>query len=144
MEAGRPIVGNSLGRADRFGLAIETPQASLIVKNNLIRNCAAGAVAATAAARIELLLFDNNAIEQVGTRRVGEIVAGVLLAVVDNAQIVGNSLRGVGQGSSGAIYWVGFAIAGAPSLDLSNNVIADIGPEGPANAAVGVLVEGRI
>lgn len=138
------IVGNRLGNVDGYGLSIEAPQTSLIVKQNVIRDCDQGAVTMSPNASIRSLSFDNNLIERVATRQSQEMRVAVRLSGVEDVRIIGNSVRGVGGVNTGPVKCAGFEINGAGRLDLSHNLIADIGPGIQDVDAIGVFVRGSV
>jgi hypothetical protein len=144
VPADAQIVGNRLGDVDGYGLSIEAPQASLIVKQNVIRDCAQGAVTMGPNASIRSLSLDNNLIERVATQESAELRSAVRLSGVEDARIIGNSVRGVGAAFAGAVKCVGFDINGAGRLDVSHNLIADIGPGIQDADSIGIFVRGAV
>ena len=122
------IVGNRMGRVFGFGISIEATQATLVIKQNLIRDCAAGGVSMVPEAQIGSLAFDNNIVERVGDRARGGRSIGVSLTSVVDGKVIGNTISRIGQAIEGAEYVAGLEVRGAILLDISHNAIADIGP----------------
>ncbi len=138
------IIGNRIGNAQGFGLSIESPQSTLMIKRNVIRDCAAGGLGTLPGVRIATLSFDNNSVEDVATRNVDGPLAAVRLSSVSDARIIGNSIRTVGRGSTQASDWAGFDLRGVVSLDLSHNTITGIGPANAPNPSIGVVLAGPL
>lgn len=144
VPADAQIVGNRLGDVDGYALAIDAPQASLLVKQNVMRDCEEGAVMVGPNVSIRSLSFDNNLIERVATRESAKLRTAVRLSGVADARILGNTIRGVGSAAAGSMNCRGFDINGVVRLDLSHNLITDIGP-GVQNAeSIGVAVHGAV
>ncbi|WP_380874656.1 hypothetical protein ACFB49_00440 [Sphingomonas sp. DBB INV C78] len=140
------IVGNRMGNADGAGIAVDARQASLIIKQNVIRDCDGGGVVVAPAATIRHLALDNNVIERIGMTQVQTAVIAVQLAAVLDARIMGNSIRNVGVNAEAArgAYFAGIELRGAAMLDLSHNHITGIGPANSVSPSIGVLVDGPV
>ncbi|WP_141340284.1 DUF6519 domain-containing protein [Bradyrhizobium sp. USDA 3458] len=138
------LIGNRLGNVDGVGIAIEAHQAVLLIKRNIIRNCGVAGIAAAADASIGFLSLDNNVIERIGTRDQQVAVAGVRLATISEACIIGNIVRNIGlaESTSKNAYCAGFDLRGVISLDLAHNTISDIGREQKKGFAIGILLDG--
>ena len=121
------IVGNRMGRVFGFGISIEATQATLVIKQNLIRECGAGGVRMAPEAQIGSLAFDNNLVEHVGDTGRGRAV-GVALSSIVEGKVIGNTISRVGTALQNAAYVAGLEIRGAMLLDVSHNAIVDIGP----------------
>ncbi|MFC1457159.1 DUF6519 domain-containing protein [Microvirga arabica] len=122
------IVGNRMGRVFGFGISIEATQATLVIKQNLIRDCATGGVRMVPEAQIGSLAFDNNIVEHIGNGARDGRVIGVSLSSVVDGKVIGNSINRIGQGGEAAEYVAGLEVHGAMLLDISHNAITDIGP----------------
>jgi hypothetical protein len=144
VPADAQIVGNRLGNVDGFALSIEASQASLLVKQNVMRDCEEGAVTVNPNASIRSLSLDNNLIERVATREAGTPRTAVGLSGVADARIVGNTVRGVGTASAGSVNCRGFDINSVARLDLSHNLITDVGPGVQFASSIGIFVRGAV
>ncbi|HYE29035.1 MAG TPA: DUF6519 domain-containing protein [Allosphingosinicella sp.] len=132
------LVGNRLGHVLRFGLSIEAPQASVLLKRNVIRDCGMGGVTMDEEGGARALCLDNNLIERVAD-------VAVRLSGVTEARVIGNTVRRVGfpGGGVGFESFAGFELDGVPTLDFAHNVVTQIGPDG-AGEAVGLRLTGPI
>jgi hypothetical protein len=138
------IVGNRLGNVDGHAISIEAPQASMLIKRNVMRDCERGAVRVGPNVSIRSLAFDNNLIERAATRESPDLRAAVALSGVADLRVVGNTIRGVGAANAGSVYCVGFDINGAAKLDLSHNLITDIGFAKQGASSIGVFIRGAV
>ncbi|MGF6227944.1 hypothetical protein QFZ27_001899 [Inquilinus ginsengisoli] len=124
------IVGNRMGNTRGAGISIESRMATLIIKQNLIRDCGAGGVRMSPDAIVASLAFDNNIIERVGGM-VGDAPAiGVHLSAIVDGKVIGNTIRGIGIGldAEGITYYAGLQVRGAMLLDISDNTVGEVGP----------------
>lgn len=140
------LIGNRLGNVGGFALSIEAPQASLLIKRNVIRDCGRGAITMRGEARARTLSLDNNVIERVAITGLEpqpgsatEVAIAVRLAGVDDARVIGNTVRQVGLGVGPNGVCAGFDMEGVPTLDFADNVITEIGPV-VARKAIGLYV----
>lgn len=138
------IIGNRMGRVSGAGISIEAAQAELIIKQNLIRDCAGGGVVTSQEGRIALLAFDNNIVERVGDGTRKGPAIGVSFAAVVEGKILGNTIMGVGQRNEAAPYVAGLQLRGAIQLDISHNSIADIGPDRGPEELFAIRLHGPI
>jgi hypothetical protein len=138
------IVGNRIGRVSGAGISIEAGQAELIIKQNLIRDCAAGGVVTSQEGRIASLAFDNNIVERVGEGGREGPAIGVSFAAVVEGRIIGNTIIGVGQRNEAAPYVAGLQLRGAILLDISHNSIAEIGPDRGPKQLFAIRLHGPI
>lgn len=123
------IVGNRMGLLNGAGISIEATQSTLMIKQNLIRDCLAGGVRMSPDAQIGSLAFDNNFVERVGDGVREGPAAGVSLSAVVDGKVIGNTISRVAQtAQEGVEYVAGLEIRGALLLDVSHNAVADIGP----------------
>lgn len=141
------ITGNRIGNTNGHGIIVESPQANLLVKQNVIRDCALGGFTMGPNASAETLSFDNNVIANVGLTSGKMPLTGIRLGAVGEARIIGNSVRGVGAGTVDADYWAGMDLRGVARLDCAHNMISEIGPASAnnlASRAIGILIDGPI
>lgn len=140
------IIGNRIGNCDGAGIRIGARQSSLIIKQNVIRDCDGGGIATAPEATIRTLALDNNVIERIGMTEASQPVAAVGLGAILDARIIGNSIRDVGSAAEGARggYFAGIELRGAAMLDLSHNHITGLGSRQSLSPAIGVLIDGPL
>lgn len=144
------ITGNRIGNCNGHGILIEAPQTHVLIKQNVIRDCAMGGFAMGPNGSAQTLSFDNNVIANVGFAKLalGNALAplsAIRLGAVVEARIIGNTIRGVGAGSESAAYWAGMDLRGVARLDCAHNMISAIGPASANNRvsrAIGILIDG--
>lgn len=141
------ITGNRIGNSNGHGILVDSPQANLLIKQNVIRDCALGGFTMGPNASAQTLSFDNNVIANVGLTNAQSPLSAIRLGAVAEARIIGNSIRGVGAGSDTADYWAGIDLRGVARLDCAHNMISAIGPasaNGRVGRAIGILIDGPI
>jgi hypothetical protein len=84
------------------------------------------------------LAVDNNAIERIG-QDTGASAIGIGLTSVETAQVVGNSVRAVGNAGSGGQVHIGIGVQGVGSVEIGSNVISGIGGGLPESRSVAIL-----
>ena len=126
------IVGNRIGRVAGAGLSIEASQSTLLVKQNLIRDCADGGVRMSPDAQIGSLAFDNNLVERVGDApRDGPAVGVLLSSIVDGKVIMGSTGdTGTNRGfvttydaETGKQLWRFYTVPGNPAAGFENKAM---------------------
>ncbi|MEO0914969.1 MAG: hypothetical protein AAFY59_18630, partial [Pseudomonadota bacterium] len=80
-----------------------------------------------------------NMIEEVSGAGAAFGAAGILLTTAASGQIIGNSVRAVGQTGAGDENFAGIAIQGSGSVDIAHNSISEIGPRDPGPRTFGIL-----
>jgi Family of unknown function (DUF6519)/Right handed beta helix region len=133
------IVGNTIFDIAGAGISIGGAHDTLFIKRNIIRDCGQGAILTTPDASVRHLAIDNNSIERVGAVAGAGFAAGIALTAVESGQIVGNSIRGVGDPGAAGQNAVGIGVQGVGSVDISSNVLSDIGEAQGVSVSVGIL-----
>jgi hypothetical protein len=137
------VVGNRLGRFAGHGVLVEAQMDTLLVKRNVIRDCGAGGFTMAPTASVRHLALDNNHVERIGGLPGAEPVSGVRIQSAFDAQVIGNLVRTVGGGGDNDLrpqYWAGIEIRGSVSVDVSDNLVEDVGSARSAGIAGGVLL----
>ncbi|WP_299706813.1 DUF6519 domain-containing protein [uncultured Tateyamaria sp.] len=133
------IIGNTIFELSGAGIRIAGLHDTLLIKRNIIRECAEAGIATTAEAEIRHVAIDNNMIEDVSGTGAQFGAAGILLTAAASGQIIGNSVRAVGQTGAGQESFAGIAIQGSGSVDIAHNSISEIGPRDPGPRTFGIL-----
>ena len=133
------IIGNTIFDLAGAGIRIAGQHDTLFIKRNMIRDCGQAGITTTPDATVRHLAIDNNAIENVGLNAAVDFAVGIALTSIESGQVIGNSIRNVGEaGFDGQVY-AGIAVQGSGSVDVSSNVISDIGGSQPESTAAGIL-----
>jgi hypothetical protein len=132
------IIGNTIYDLADAGIRISAAHDTLFIKRNIIRDTGSAGVMTDPAATVRHLAVDNNAIERIGIDTGGSSI-GIGLTSVESAQVVGNSIRAVGNaGGNGQIH-VGIGVQGVGSVDISQNVLSEIGGQQVESTTVGIF-----
>ncbi|MEX0365264.1 MAG: DUF6519 domain-containing protein [Ruegeria sp.] len=133
------IVGNTIFDLGGAGIRIAGQHDTVFIKRNIIRDCGEAGITVEPDALIRHLAIDNNSINRIGQSTGRDFAVGVLVIGVETGQVIGNSVRDVGnEGGSGQTY-AGIAAQGSGSLDISSNVVAEIGRGQPETICAGIL-----
>ncbi|WP_223422712.1 DUF6519 domain-containing protein [Tateyamaria pelophila] len=133
------IIGNTVFGVAGAGIRISGAHDTMFIKRNIIRDIGQAGVLTDAGTTIRHLAVDNNAIDRVGVTEGAQFGIGIGLTGVESGQVVGNSVRNVGDaGFSGQIYG-GIVVQAVGSVDISSNVISDIGSGQPESRAMGIF-----
>lgn len=120
------VIGNNL----RGGAAvrIDTDMAALLIKRNLIRNCASAAILTGEDAAVGTLAIDNNVIEEVlESPAPTGAVAAIHLSHVADAQVVSNVLAGVARNAANNRLVAGVIAHGVQGMLVHGNRIREVG-----------------
>jgi hypothetical protein len=132
------IIGNTIYDLAGAGIRISAAHDILFIKRNIIRDTGDAGIVTDPAATVRHLAVDNNAIERIGIDTGGSSI-GIGLTSVESAQVVGNSIRAVGNaGGNGQIH-VGIGVQGVGSVDISQNVLSEIGGQQLESTSVGIF-----
>lgn len=133
------IIGNTVFGLGGAGIRIAGAHDTIFIKRNIIRDTGQAGVLTDAGTTIRHLAVDNNAIDRIGVTEGAQFAIGIGLTGVESGQIVGNSIRNVGEaGFSGQVYG-GIVVQAVGSVDISSNVISDIGSEQPETRSIGIF-----
>ena len=135
------IVGNTIFDTGGAGIRIAGTHDTLFIKRNIIRDCAEAGIATTPEASVRHLAVDNNHVDGIGLNADTRFAAGIALTAVESGQVIGNSVHRVGDARSGSRICAGIGLQGVGSVDVSSNVVSDIGRGAQKAAAVGILVQ---
>ena len=133
------IIGNTIFDLSGAGIRIGGQHNTLFIKRNMIRDCGQAGITTTADASVLHLAIDNNAIENIGLNATGGFAVGVALTTVASGQVVGNAIRNVGTAAVAGQTYAAIAVQGGGSVDVSSNVISDIGGTQAESSSAGVL-----
>ncbi|MEX0348089.1 MAG: DUF6519 domain-containing protein [Paracoccaceae bacterium] len=133
------IIGNTIFDLGGAGIRVAGQLDTLFIKRNIIRDCGEAGITIDPDAAIRHLAVDNNSVHQIGLAAARDFAVGILVTGTQTGQIVGNSVRDVGEeGFSGQVY-AGIAVQGSGSIDISTNVISGIGGGQPESTSSGIL-----
>lgn len=134
------IIGNSVLNFAGSGVRISGVQSTALIKRNVVRNCGFAGIFVEPSAEIGHVAIDNNVVEEIADPTGSPDGAGVMLFSAASAQIVGNSIRGVGLGGDDGRRFAGIAAQAVGSLEIGGNRIAEIGPDRAETVATGIFV----
>ena len=133
------VIGNTIHDLAGAGIRISGAQDTIFIKRNIIRDTGQAGIVTDPGTSIRHIAVDNNAIERIGLAPGGNFAVGIALTTVESGQVVGNSIRSIGQlGGNDQIY-VGIGVQGVGSVDISNNVLSEIGGGQVESTSVGIL-----
>jgi hypothetical protein len=148
------IIGNRVIGVGGFGIAIEAPLASLLVKQNVVQG-AGGGIVVRGPGRKEHVSIDNNHVIDVVAADQGEtpgpnlgtatgafavgVIQGIAVAGVGAAHLVGNLVDGVGADGS-ANSAIGMAVILADDVRVSDNTVMRVGSPQRDGRTVGIGV----
>ncbi len=133
------IIGNTVFTLAGAGIRIVGAHDTVMIKRNIIRDTGEAGILTDAGTSIRHMAVDNNAIDRVGVAEGARFGIGIGLTGVESGQVVGNSVRNVGRaGFSGQIY-AGIVVQAVGSVDISSNVISDIGSAEPESRSYGIF-----
>lgn len=132
------IIGNTIFECGT-GIRIAGAHDTLFIKRNIIRDSAEAGITTSPDATIRHLAIDNNAVERVGINAGLDAAIGIALTSVESGQVIGNSIRRVGEAGFSGQRYVGIGIQGVGSVDISSNVVSEIGGNLPESSSVGIL-----
>lgn len=133
------IVGNRIGDLPGTGIGIEGRHGSLLIKRNVVRRCGSAGIATTATAVIDHIAVDNNVVEDIGAAGSQGQIGGIVLTQAVSAQILGNSLRGIGASGLNGSESAGIAVQGSGSVAINGNSLRQIGPDLPEARATAIV-----
>jgi hypothetical protein len=133
------VTGNTIFDLAGVGIRVSGAHDTIFIKRNIIRDIGLAGILTDPGASVRHIAVDNNAIDRVGLTPDNDFAIGIGLIAVESGQIIGNSIRNVGEaGSSGQIY-AGIAAQGFGSVDINSNLISDIGRGEPESTSIGIL-----
>ncbi len=134
------LIGNTIFDFAGAGIRIDGQHDTVLIKRNIIRDVGIAGIATDVDASIRHLAIDNNAIEGVAQTGGAETAMGIAVNSVESGQIIGNSIRDVGEESGSGQAYSGIYVQGSGSVDVSSNVLSEIGSDGVESSATGILV----
>lgn len=132
------IIGNTIYDLAGAGIRIAGAHDTLFIKRNMIRDTDQAGIVTEPGATVRHIAIDNNAIERIGLNTGGSSI-GIGLTSVETAQVVGNSIRGVGNSGGAGQLHAGIGVQGVGSVDVTSNVLSEIGSGQPESLAVGIV-----
>lgn len=135
------IIGNTVFGFTGAGIRIAGAHDTLFIKRNIIRDCAEAGIVTSPDATVRHIAIDNNAIEGIGLNPGQAFAIGIALTSVESGQIVGNSIRRVGEAGFSGQRYAGIGVQGVGSIDISSNVLSDIGGSQPESTSVGIFAQ---
>jgi hypothetical protein len=135
------LVGNTIFNLNGAGIRIAGAHDTLFIKRNIIRDCAEAGIATAPDANVRHIAIDNNAIERIGLNTGLDAAIGIALTSVESGQVIGNSIRRVGEAGFSGQRYAGIGVQGVGSVDISSNVLAEIGGSQPESFSVGILAQ---
>jgi hypothetical protein len=132
------IIGNTIFECGA-GIRIAGAHDTLFIKRNIIRDSAEAGIATSPDATVRHLAIDNNAIERIGLNAGRNAATGIALTSVESGQVIGNSISRVGEAGFSGQHYVGIGVQGVGSLDISSNLVSEIGGNLPESSSVGIL-----
>ncbi|WP_282606169.1 DUF6519 domain-containing protein [Pelagibius sp. Alg239-R121] len=128
-ETDAQIIGNRIGDLAATGISIEGRHGALLIKRNVIRRCGTAGILTAPDAIIRHIAVDNNVIEEIGESINQDGTGAVILTRVATGQIIGNSIRAIGQNAPEGTSMAGVAVQGVGSVAIDSNVFSLIGPD---------------
>ena len=135
------IIGNTVHAFNGAGIRIAGLHDALFIKRNIVRDCGQGGIITAPEASVRHIAIDNNAIEDIGRNNEGDRGTGIALTRVQSGQVIGNSIRNVGEPGSQGGQYAGIAVQAVVSVDISSNAVSEIGINQPGSIAVGILAQ---
>lgn len=144
---GCQIVGNRINGVGGVGIAIRAKLGAAAIKQNLIEAAAAGGIVMSGAASAGHLSVANN--QLLGLAPSGgaaslakaQMVPGISLQLVANAEIEGNIVRDLGLDATSNMARVGILALACDAARIAGNQVANIGPPNAAmNPSAGIAV----
>ena len=68
------------------------------------------------------------------------VTVRTLLTAASSGQILGNTIRGVGQNGQACDIYAGIAVQGSGRMTIADNTVSEIGPDLAETRAIGILV----
>lgn len=133
------IIGNTIHETAGAGIRIAGAHDTIFIKRNIIRDTGEAGIITDPEATIRHIAIDNNMIERIGVIAGGDFAVGVALTTAESGQIIGNTIRNVGEDGFSGQFYAGIGIQGAGSVDISSNAISEIGGGLPESTSVGIL-----
>jgi len=133
------IIGNTIHETAGAGIRIVGAHDTIFIKRNIIRDTGQAGIVTDPGATIRHIAIDNNMIERIGVVAGGSFAVGIALTTVESGQIIGNSIRNVGEGGFSGQFYAGIGVQGAGSVDIASNAISEIGGGLPESTSVGIL-----
>lgn len=139
-ETDAQIIGNRISELAGIGISIEGRHGALLIKRNVIRRCGLAGILTAPDAVVRHIAIDNNVMEEIG-EAIGQSEGGaVVLTRVATGQVVGNSIRAIGENAVDGSSTAGIAAQGVGSLAIEQNVLSSIGPDRAEAQAAAILV----
>ena len=135
------IIGNTILDLAGAGIRIDGRHDTLLIKRNIIRNCAEAGIATTAEAQIRHIAIDNNSIDDVSGIGAPLGAVGIMLTSAASGQIIGNSVNAIGNSGEGEQLYAGIGVQGVGTVDISHNVISEVGPMRSDVRALGIAAD---
>ena len=135
------IIGNTIFDLAGVGIRIAGAHDTLFIKRNMIHDCGVAGITTTPDATVRHIAIDNNAIERVAQTTGLEAAVAIALTSVESGQVVGNSIRSVAGADSSSRQCAGIAVQGVGSVDISSNVLSEIGDAQRESRSVGILAQ---
>lgn len=133
------VIGNTLFGVAGAGIRINGAHDTMLIKRNIIRDAGQAGILTDPGTTIRHLAVDNNAIDRVGVTEGAPFGIGIGLTGVASGQVAGNSVRNVGAaGFSGQVF-AGIVVQAVGSVDISSNVVSDIGTDEPESRNLGIF-----
>lgn len=131
------LIGNTVFDCAGTGILIASQQDTVLIKRNIIRDCGQAGINMLPGAFVRHLAIDNNSVQEIGGA--GAFALGIGLLSVESAQVVGNAVREVRGPFGNGQRYAGISLQGVGSVDISGNVLAEIGAQGAESSAAAIL-----
>ena len=138
--AGCQILGNRVLSVPGHGVYLEGNIASAIIKQNFINKVGGGGIIMEGFSRAQHLSIENNQLLNIAPQANAErqSVMGIGLVGTAHAEVVGNTITGVGAVAVQNLLRAGISLTACDSVRIAGNEITDIGPDRFIEDAVGI------
>ena len=134
------VIGNRISDLGGAGIRIAANYDRLLIKRNMIRNCAFAGILSDPGFLGRHLAIEDNVINAItGTPNSGG-AAGISILGVLEGQILANSISGVGGSAPDQALVAGIAVQGVIAMAVENNTVYQVGPDSAEAQAWGVLI----
>jgi Family of unknown function (DUF6519)/Right handed beta helix region len=136
------ILGNRVLSVPGHGIYLEGNIASAMIKQNFVSKVGGSGIFMEGFSRAQHLSIENNQLLNIApqTNIRGQSVMGIGLVGTAHAEVVGNTIIGVGAAAVQNLLRAGIAVAASASVRIAGNEIADIGPEQFIEDSVGINI----
>ncbi|WP_146348149.1 DUF6519 domain-containing protein [Phaeobacter marinintestinus] len=134
------VIGNRISDLGGVGLRISANYDRLLIKRNMIRNCALAGIKSEEGYLGRHLSLEDNVINNIPGAPNGAGAAGIAILGVLEGQARGNSISLIGAQMPDGSLNAGIAMQGIVAMAIEGNAIYQIGPDSPEAQAWGVVV----